>query len=273
MQFRSKVLYVIVGVIIGIIVGYSVSHIITTTITANIISDLEDRLKAEKEKSLELVSEIAGLEKKLSEAMRIADFLNKTKLELQREVQILREELENKSIELANTKMKLQLAENESKLLRKEILALKEEIYEIRGELENFKGLVANAGLNQIRLSKIFFYFTEPPEGEINPNAIYKRGQDVWIFAELRGFGVKIINQTYVAHIIWRLDIYDVYGNLIVSIPVDKYEEMIEKPESAWLKACFSANLSPGVYIAVLTAYDKISLKFTARAGAFLIEE
>ena len=263
MQFRqSKVFHIVVGVIIGVIIGYSVSYVVAS-IT---ISDLKGELEGEIRKSAEL-------EKKLSKATVMISFLNDTKRELQNELAKVREELENKSAELIKTKMELQLVRNESEILKGKISALKEELNQTEKSLEVLKEIVANAGLNQIKLSKIFFYSTEPPEGEINPTAMYERGQDVWIFAELRGFGVKEVNQTYIAHIIWRLDVYDIYGNLIISIPIDKYEKMTERPESAWLKACFSANLSPGVYIAVLVAYDKISLKFTARAGAFLIEE
>ena len=255
--------------VICLIIGLAIGYLISSGMYSQEISKLEAELEAEKEHSTNLETQLSKVENQL-----IA--LNKTKSSLEEKLSNLQNQLINKTAELEKARTELEFAKSQIEQLTNAIEDAQTRIQELENKLESFidlEKIVEAAGIGGLELSDIILFNTEPPEGEINPDGIYKPGQTVWIYAELYDFGTKEVNGKYVVHVIWVMDVYDILGNPVLSYPLEYYDELTEKPDYVWYKAWIdTTELEPGVYIVVLTAYDKITLKCISGVTTFLIE-
>jgi len=156
--------------------------------------------------------------------------------------------------------------------IQESYVTLQYELNKSQAKVNYLDMLVKTAGIGEnLTLDKIAFYFSKPPNGELNPNATYERGDIVWIYTELSGFCCKKLNGTWAIDVIFCLRIFDVQGQLIWQFkPLRLNATYDEKPEKLWYRAWLRPS-TPGTFIITLIAYDKISLKSTATSALLTI--
>ena len=222
----------LVAIVAGIIVGYLADY----TISNGRIKRLKDELSALMQKHKDLQNKLRSLQD------------------------------EHRSLEMSYKRL-----ESKYNALKNDYESIKDECEDLKSQVEYYEGLIEEAGVARLTLSKILFYDSKPPNATIKEPPEYSPGEEVWLYVELRGFNIKRVKGGYAVSVDWHLHVFDEFGaKILVLGPLSIREVYDFKPNVLWFKARVKINMS-GTYIAVVTAYDRLSLKTMSTANIFSI--
>ena len=222
----------LVAIVVGIISGYLADY----TISSGKIGGLKDELSALMQKHKDLQSKLRSLQD------------------------------EHRSLEMSYKRL-----ESKYNALKNDYESVKDKCEALKSQLEYYEGLIEEAGVARLTLSRILFYDSEPPNATVKEPPEYLPGEEVWLYAELKDFNIRMVRGGYAVSVDWHLHVFDEFGaEILVLGPLSIREVYDFKPNVLWFKAKVKINV-PGTYIAVVTAYDKLSLKTMSTANIFII--
>ena len=200
---------------------------------------------------------IKGLKDELSALMRKHE-------DLQNKLRSLQEE--HRSLEMSYKRL-----ESKYNALKDNYESIKDECEALKSQVEYYEGLIEEAGVAKLTLSRILFYDSEPPNATIKEPPEYLPGEEVWLYVELRDFKIEKTKGGYAVSVDWHLHVFDEFGAEVLALgPLSIHEVYDFKPNVLWFKAKVTIS-EPGTYIAVVTAYDRLSLKAMSTANIFFI--
>ena len=222
----------LVAIVAGIIAGYLVDY----TISSGKIKRLKDELSA-------LMQEHKDLQNKLKSLQD-----------------------EHRSLEMSCKRL-----ESKYNALKDDYESIRDECEALESQVEYYEGLIEEAGVARLTLSRILFYDSEPPNATIKEPPEYLPGEEVWLYVELRDFDAEKVKGGYAVSVDWHLHVFDEFGaEVLVLGPLSIREVYDFKPNVLWFKARVKIDV-PGTYIAVVTAYDRLSLKTMSTVNIFFI--
>lgn len=222
----------LVAIVAGIIMGYLADY----TISSGKIKGLKDELSA-------LMRENKDLQNKLRSLQN-----------------------EHRSLEMSYRRL-----ESKYNALKNDYESIKDECEALKSQVEYYEGIIEEAGVARLTLSRILFYDSEPPNATIKEPPEYLSGEEVWLYVELRDFKIEKTKGGYAVSVDWHLHVFDEFGaEVLVLGPLSIREVYDFKPSVLWFKARVKISM-PGTYIAVVTAYDRLSLKTMSTANMFFI--
>ena len=132
--------------------------------------------------------------------------------------------------------------------------------------------LVVNAGFGNLTLGNITFYYTPPPDGEVNSDAIYEKGELIWVYARLTGFKCIQINNSWHIDVMFQFQVLDHKGNVLEKFKPLKLNATYRKKPKALQYIAWTRLEDPGLYIVIVSAFDKLSLKSTVSSAIVIIK-
>ncbi|RLI39122.1 hypothetical protein DRO64_10985 [Candidatus Bathyarchaeota archaeon] len=173
---------------------------------------------------------------------------------------------EHRSLEMSYKRL-----ESKYNALKNDYESVKDKCEALKSQLEYYEGLIEEAGVARLTLSRILFYDSEPPNATVKEPPEYLPGEEVWLYAELKDFNIRKVKGGYAVSVDWHLHVSDEFGaEMLVLEPLSIREVYDFKPNVLWFKAKVKISV-PGTYIAVVTVYDKLSLKTMSTANIFII--
>ncbi len=231
-NLKRLLLIILVAIMAGIIAGYLADY----AVSSGKIRELKDELSA-------LTREHEDLQIKLGSLQE-----------------------EYRSLEMSYRKL-----ESKYNTLKDDYESIKYEYEALKSQVEYYEGLIEGAGVARLTLSRIVFYDSEPPNATIKEPPEYLPGEEVWLYVELRDFKTEKTKGGYAVSVDWHLHVFNQFGaEVLVLGPLSIREVYDFKPNVLWFKAKVTIS-APGTYIAVVTAYDRLSLKAMSTANIFFI--
>jgi len=191
--------------------------------------------------------------------------------ELEDKLSALTQKYKDLQEELSSLQGKHKSLESKYNILKSDYESIMEERNALQSQVEYYKGLIEEAGVVGLTLSQILFCDSEPPNASIKEPPEYLPGEEVWLYVELRGFKTKKVEDGYAVNVDWHLHVFDEFGAKLLDYgPLNIHEVHDSKPSVLWFKAKVTMRI-PGAYIAIVTAYDRLSLRTISTANVFFI--
>ena len=255
-RYLLPALLLVVGLVIGCVAGYAIASGKARELESS-LSKLEQEYKSLQEKHEALQANYSSLQSSYAE-------LESKYAALKSSYESVKEERNALTIKLEELKAKYKDASSELSRLR-------ELVSELESRVSYYESLIEEAGVKGLSLSQITFYDSEPPNASIREPPDYMPGEEVWLYVELSGFKYEEVDGKYRVNIDWYLQVFDEFGRRVLEYgPLNLHEEYDFKPDIVWFKATVTID-TPGAYIAVVTAYDRLSLKTASAANVFFI--